>query len=266
MALESISKTLSYHLHSESLLEALSQQKSVKLSHFVGSTVSFLLDSLSEKQTLVVITPDYETAQFLDGDLREIGNKKTVLINPTFKKPYDKSQLTDTSALINRSEALEKVQTGEINLIIVSADALFDLFPSPKTFTDASFVIKKGELISLENLSEKLLGLGYERVNFVETAGEFSQRGGILDIFPLSTEFPVRLEFFGDEIDSIREFDLDSQRSVSFQDQVRLVPNVEQLNNDSHAPLFSFLPDTFVPFLIQEEFIHAELTQRFDTA
>jgi len=266
MALESISKTLSYHLHSESLFEALSQQKSVKLTRFVGSSVSFLLDSLSKKQTLIVITPDYETAQFLDGDLREIGNKETVLINPTFKKPYDRSQLTDTSALINRSEALEKVQTGEIKLILVSSDALFDLFPSPKTFNDASFVIKRGDLISLEILSEKLLKLGYERVNFVETAGEFSQRGGILDIFPLSTEFPVRLEFFGDEIDSLREFDIDSQRSVSFQDQVRLVPNVEQLNNDSHAPLFSFLPETVVPFLINEEFIHADLVQLFDTA
>ncbi|NCQ10906.1 MAG: hypothetical protein GW809_01915, partial [Bacteroidetes bacterium] len=175
MALEYISKTLSYHLHSESLFEALSQQKSVKLTRFVGSSVSFLLDSLSKKQTLIVITPDYETAQFLDGDLREIGNKETVLINPTFKKPYDRSQLTDTSALINRSEALEKVQTGEIKLILVSSDALFDLFPSPKTFNDASFVIKRGDLISLEILSEKLLKLGYERVNFVETAGEFSQ-------------------------------------------------------------------------------------------
>ncbi|TNE70834.1 transcription-repair coupling factor [bacterium] len=266
MALEHLSKTIATHLFLDSIRGAIKQQKSVKLSHFVGSTLPVLINELSKERSLLIVTPDFESAQFFEGDLRELGNNETVLFNPTFRKPYDKAQISDVSSLINRSEQLELILNRPKNVVVTSADALFDFVPSPKSFTDASFVIEKGDSISIDDLIAKIMDLGYDDVNFVGAPGEYSQRGGILDIYPLSTEYPVRLEFFGDEIDSIREFDPDSQRSVSFQDKVRLVPNVEQLSSTNLAPLFNFIPESYSVVLQQEDLIFAELENRLKQA
>lgn len=266
MALESISKTLSFHLQAPEIGAALSQKKSIKLTHYIGSTLAVLLHHLNEKHSFLVIAPEYETAQFLEGDLRELGNEHSILFNPTFRKPYDKAQFADSSALINRSELLELALSRKQNIIITSADAISDLIPSPKSFKDASVIIEKGQTRSMDSLAETIHDLGYEHVNFVSIPGEFSQRGGILDIFPLSTDYPVRLEFFGDEIESIREFDADSQRSISFQDQVRLVPNIEQLSTKAHEALFNYLPDSIIPVIINSDFVLSELESRYKLA
>lgn len=266
MALEQFSKTVASHLFRDEIQQAIHQKKSVKLSHFVGSTLAFLIHELSKEHSFFIVTPDFESAQFLEGDLRELGNTQTVLFNPTFRKPYDKAQLSDVTPLINRSEQLELLLSRPQNVVVTSADALFDLVPSPNSFSDASIIINKGDSLAMDDLVGKLMDLGYEEVSFVGAPGEYSQRGGILDIFPLSTDYPVRLEFFGDEIDSIREFDPDSQRSISFQERVRLVPNVEQLHRAELAPFFEFIPDSYPVVLHQEELIFADLNSRYQQA
>lgn len=263
MTIEQLLKSTHSTLQTDSILNALDEHKSVQLSHYIGSTLSLLAYQLSKLKQLIIITPDFETAQFIDGDLRELGHSSVILISPTFHKPYDNNQLADASALVNRSESLERIQQNETRIVLVSVDTLFDFFPSPDSFSDASILIKRGDIKTMDSIIGQLSDLGYRQVNFVETMGEYSKRGGILDVYPLSSDFPFRLEFFGDEIESIREFDLDSQRSVSFQDSIRLVPNIDQWKTNTFAPLFNFLPETFIPLVIQESFIKASFEEKF---
>ena len=84
-------------------------------------------------------------------------------------------------------------------------------------------------MLGPDELRQTLVDQGYEVVSFVDSPGEIAYRGGILDVFPYTGNYPVRLEFFGDEVDSIREFDPSTQRSVAFLDEARLVPDVSAI-------------------------------------
>ncbi len=108
-------------------------------------------------------------------------------------------------------------------------------------FDKASISLKKQSEMDPDALAEKLADQQYQTVSFVNEPGEYARRGGIIDIFPFSGEYPVRLEFFGNEIESIREFDPDSQRSVAFLDQIRLLPNLESFSDAARQSLISFL-------------------------
>src|SRR5699024_12026910 len=98
---------------------------------------------------------------------------------------------------------------------------------------------------------------------FVKQPGEFARRGGILDVFPYTGEYPIRMEFFGDEVDSIREFDPDSQRSISFLETIRLVPDASNLSTGQKQSLLSYLDEYTVVLLMNESLITSEIEERF---
>ncbi len=112
------------------------------------------------------------------------------------------------------------------NMAIVATQvALQPHLPPPEAFTSFCLTLKRGMEFDLNSFSEKVTILGYERVPLVETEGQWSRRGDIVDVFPVSSELPVRLEWFGDEIEQIREFDPATQRSALDKiDQLFLLP------------------------------------------
>ncbi|MEX2398277.1 MAG: transcription-repair coupling factor, partial [Balneolales bacterium] len=124
----------------------------------------------------------------------------------------------------------------------------------------------KGQELEPEELMGILGDQNYNRVSFVDEPGEFAPRGGILDVFPFSGNYPIRIEFFGNEIDSLREFDPDSQRSVSFLDSARLTPNVNTIGDDQKKHLLEYFDDDTVVFLFGAELIRADLDARFEDA
>src|SRR5699024_5832322 len=106
----------------------------------------------------------------------------------------------------------------------------------------------------------------YESVRFVKQPGEFARRGGILDVFPYTGEYPIRMEFFGDEVDSIREFDPDSQRSISLLETIRLVPDASNLSTGQKQGLLSYFDEDTVVLLMNESLIESEIVERFTQA
>lgn len=241
MALQKLSSLITSALHVDEILDATKKKQSVRLDRYVGSSSSFLIRELLKKQkNMLLVLPDYESAQFLKSDIEVLGLEQPLLFPPTGAKPYDTEKVMDSATMVQRSEVLEAIYGKKTKIVITSPDALFDKIASPESFAKASLKIEKNQEIAPESLVETLVDQGYNNVRFVDQPGDLALRGGILDIFPYSGEYPVRLEFFGEEIDSIREFDIHTQRSVSLQDSVRLVPNIQGLNGDTKQSLLTY--------------------------
>ena len=141
-----------------------------------------------------------------------------------------------------RMEILGRILKGEALIVLTTAQAAVQKGISPKQFRALSLKLAVGDVIERNDLLEHLVKIGYERTNQVEVQGEFCIRGGIVDIFPVNTHRPYRIEFFDDEVDSIRFFDVDSQTSVDKADRAEILPF--DVFNDKHrkSVITEFLP------------------------
>ena len=126
-----------------------------------------------------------------------------------------------------RLEIIKRIISGEPTVIITTVDGLMDKLPDIKYIKDRTISLRVGEVVDIDAVKSLLIMLGYENVTLVEAPGQFSVRGGIIDIFPLTEECPCRVELFGDEVDSIRYFDVESQRSIETVDEFSIFPATE---------------------------------------
>ncbi len=225
----------------------------IQVKGFVGSLSSFLIRKLGDDLAtpVVCVAPGEDAAAYLHSDVSQLSTSEDRLLRlpSTGHKPYDDEQMDDPGPLIARADVLQQISEGFQGVIITSIDALFEMVPPAEEVRRETIPIATGTLISPNDLIEQLVGLGFERVEFVEQPGEVALRGGILDVYPFAGDYPIRADFFGDEIDQIREFDPGSQRSVSRLTSARLVPNLErrQKPESQHTSIFTHLPaDTIV--------------------
>ena len=142
------------------------------------------------------------------------------------RAPWDLSVIRNRIATLS---ALTYSAEGSGPIVVTSARALLQKTLPPAQFRGATVKLRRGERHSMEQLILRWIGMGYEPVALVMEPGSFSRRGGILDVFPLSSEFPIRIEFFDDEIESLRRFDPASQRSIDRVEAARIVPAREAL-------------------------------------
>ena len=140
-----------------------------------------------------------------------------------------------------RATALWKIATGKASIVVTPVAATAILLRSADYYTDLARVLRRGETFDVENLLAHLNTVGYGSADVVEMPGEYALRGGILDVYSPEAERPVRIEFFGDEVESIRQFDPASQRSSNPMDEALLLPLTETpvqrstAGRDSHA-------------------------------
>jgi transcription-repair coupling factor (superfamily II helicase) len=213
-----------------------------------GSLPSFLVSLLFDEaeSTLLCIAPDVDDAAYLASDLEQLHPdlSRVLLFPPTGFKPFDPEQIPEAAALINRADVLQNLLDDSIRIVVTSADAVFERVPDRTHLQEETVRIRVGETVKPADLVEHLLKHQFDPVDFIEQPGHVALRGGILDVYPFTGDFPIRLEFFGNEIDSIREIDIHSQRSISEVREARLVPNLERLDGRSggYASLFDFLP------------------------
>lgn len=265
MSLSSIRKTFNSAIPWQEIATHIGEQNVIQLDHFVGSTPALFLAHLSQKYDhIVTIFPNAEAARFLKSDLDSLETEHSFLFPPTGNKPYDDQQITDNALIIQRSEVLENIQHNDRSITVTSVDALYEKIISPEAFSDASMQISTGDTVDIEALKKELIDQQYASVKFVDRPGEFAQRGGILDVFPYSGDYPVRLEFFGDEVDSIREFDPDSQRSVSYLKNTRFVPDATNLDAGPRKQLLSYVGEDTIVVLFNASLILAEFKNHFE--
>ena len=199
------------------IIEALQQDKiSLQLRNLVGSSLSFVIAEAFKKtdRPYLLIFDNKEEAAYYLNDLEQLLGDKNVLFYPSsYRRPYQIEE-TDNANILLRSEVLNRINSRKKPAIIITyPTALFEKVVTKKELEKNTLKVTLGENLSLDFVNEILFEYKFKRVDFVTEPGDFSMRGGIIDVFSFSNDEPYRIEFFGDEIDSIRTFDVASQLS-----------------------------------------------------
>ena len=208
------------------------------LKGLTGSGAAFVLSAVFDKpgrQQHLVVMPDKEQAAYLYNDLENLlgdaeadyGKKRVLFYPTTYKRPYE-PDLTDKAYQLSRTEVLNRFASGEKKTVVVSyPEALAEKVITKQFLTKNTMRLKTGEEVSQDFIIDLLLEYGFERVDFVAEPGQFAIRGSLVDVFSFSNDHPYRIEFFGDEVESIRTFDPVSQLSVDKLTSISLLPNVQ---------------------------------------
>ncbi|KAF0131364.1 MAG: transcription-repair coupling factor (superfamily II helicase) [Bacteroidetes bacterium] len=217
--------------------EALHNENHILLQGLSGSSKSGYLSALSEiigGQHLVVCS-DKESAAYFYNDIESLFdernvdfNKKQVLFYPTsYKKPYEPEK-PDNTYILSRAEVLGRWSVSERKTIVVTyPEALCEKVVTRNYLNRNTLKLKVTERVSLDFIADVLSEYNFERVDFVVEPGQFSIRGGLLDVFSFSNDYPYRIEFFGEEVESIRSFDPVTQLSVQPLQRINLLPNIQ---------------------------------------
>lgn len=213
------------------IVDALQQeQPHFQIANLVGSSLSFVISESFKKadKPYLLIFNDKEEAAYYLNDLEQLLGDKNVLFYPgSYRRPYQIEE-TDNANVLLRSEVLNRINSQKKPAIIVTyPTALFEKVVTKKDLEKNTLKITVGESLSPDFVNEVLFEYNFNRVDFVTEPGEFSVRGGIIDVFSFSNDEPYRIEFFGDEIDSIRTFDVETQLSKEKLKKVSIMPNVE---------------------------------------
>ncbi len=224
------------------------EESYVQLKGISGSLDAILVATIYQNnhQNHLVILHDKEEAAYFHYDLQNLLTGKEVLFFPTsYKRPYEFEE-TENANVLMRAEILNRVNhkasSGEI--IVTYPEALTEKVINKKSLLKNTFSAKVGEKIDVEFLSELLSTYDFEKTDFVYEAGQFAIRGGIVDVFSYAHDLPYRLELFGDEIESIRTFDPNTQLSVDNVKEINLIPNVQtKLILEERQGFIDFLPN-----------------------
>ncbi|WP_439152988.1 transcription-repair coupling factor [Winogradskyella sp.] len=225
-----ISQTFSQTLQLQNLQNTIAQTEGkTHLKGLVGSSFSVAISEVfktAEKPFLVVFDDKEEAAYYLN-DLEQLINDKDVLFYPgSYRRPYQIEETNNANVLL-RAEVLNRINSRRKPAIIVTyPDALFEKVVTKKELEKNTLKISVGSELSIDFVNEVLFEYKFKRVDFVTEPGEFSVRGGIIDVFSFSHDEPYRIEFFGDEVDSIRTFDVETQLSTERIKKVGIIPNV----------------------------------------
>ncbi len=197
----------------------------------VGSGISFLISECFEKvgKTILFVCEDREKAAYQLNDFERLLDTENVLFFPSsYRKPYQ-TETTDNANVLLRSEVLTKLINSKKPKVIVSyPQAIFEKVMSQETLRKSTLNVIKGNKLSLDFVNEMLFEYQFDRVDFVTQPGEFSVRGGIIDVFSFANQHPYRIEFYGDQIESLRSFDIASQLSISTLEKIQLLPNTSE--------------------------------------
>lgn len=224
----------------------------------------------SRKDTILIVAPDQGKADTigttLSAYMKIIGDKRTLV--PVNELTLGRNQWVPENEA-SRCAALELALSGKPAVFLATAQVLMSSTLSPKGFTKRIFSLKKGDSWDLDELKKRLVELDYDNEFEVQTPGEFAHRGGILDIYSPLYDAPVRLEFWGDEIDSMRFFLPDTQRSFKDVDEIRIVPRgmaVLDADENEQALVSDFFADDVPLVLCGPDTIREHLKEYGDAA
>ena len=178
---------------------------------------------------VLVITKSEADAAKLTADINTLSGKETALLFPAKDMTLGDAEAVSGDYTRKRIEVLYRLSEGSIPMAVCSPDSAIQLTLSKKQIRENSVTLKKGSEHDLPRLVEKLAAAGFARFDAVEGRGQISVRGSILDIFPVNSDKPVRIEFWDDEIDRMSYFETETQRRTDDIDEIRIAPNTELL-------------------------------------
>ena len=233
-----------------------SSAKKIFLEGLLGSSAPMLFGSIASKcaHPLIFVLQDAEEAGYFYHDLTQLLGDKNVLFFPSSYRRAVKYAQRDAASEILRTEVLaaisslagnHKVQSSKFKVqspfIVSYPEALAELVVSKKNLDERTLVLEKDQRVDISDVTKTLREFGFREVDYVYEPGQFALRGSILDVYSFSCEYPYRVDLFGDDIDSIRTFEVEDQLSKEQKDRVEIVPELTSISEDKVAFL-SFVP------------------------
>ncbi|MBR1518195.1 MAG: transcription-repair coupling factor [Prevotella sp.] len=247
--------------------------KTIFLQGLMSSAAPMLFASIADTThtTFLFILSDSDEAGYFYNDLRQIlGNDGAMLLPSSFRRSVKFAQ-RDAANEILRTEVLSKLSAakgrrkdnnGRATLIVSHPEALAEMVVSQRNISEKTIHLRRGENVDLTMLERRLRDVGFREVDYVYEPGQFAVRGSILDIYSFAHELPYRVDFFGDEIDTIRTFEVESQLSKENKDEIDIVPELA-LSTDK-TPFLSFLPKDAVVVAKDIEFVCQTVARIYD--
>jgi transcription-repair coupling factor (superfamily II helicase) len=253
------------------LAEALKGNNSrVQLRNVTGSTGSFIaaaVHKITSAPQLIILSDKEEAAYFLN-DLENLLGQDYVLFFPaSYRRPYEIEE-TDNANILLRAEVLNRINRDNKPVFIVSyPEALTEKVVTKMHLTKNTLEIKQDEKISIEFITDVFNEYGFRRVDYVIEPGQFSVRGGIVDVFSFSNDYPYRIEFFGDDVDSIRSFDPITQLSVSKLVKATIIPNVQdRMLLEQRQTFLEYIPESTSIWFKDHQLTLDKIEKEFDLA
>ena len=276
MSKATISKAFSQSLQLQKLGKLISQpfdssnKNIIHIKDLIGSSLSFAIANTFEtaNKPFVVILNDKEEAAYYLNDLEQLIDKDRVLFYPgSYRRPYQIEE-TDNANVLLRAEVLNRINSKKKPAIIITyPDALFEKVVTRKELEKNTLKVNVNDTISIDFVNEVLFEYQFKRVDFVTEPGEFSVRGGIVDVFSFSNDEPYRIEFFGDEVDSIRAFDVESQLSTNQIKNITIIPNVEnKAMQETRESFLKYIASKTVIFCKDLETLSNRIDKNFEKA
>lgn len=256
----------------QQIVASLQEKNRVKLhlSGLLGSAISFVIRSAFKKAELpfLVILNNKEEAAYYLNDLEQMIGEQDVLFYPSsYRRPYQIEE-TDNANVLLRAEVLNRINSRKKPAVIVSyPEALFEKVVTRRDLDKNTLKVSVGDKISIDFINEVLFEYEFKRVDFITEPGEFSVRGGIVDVFSFSNDNPYRIEFFGDEVESIRTFDVATQLSLEQQKKITIIPNVEnKVFQENRESFLDYISEQTVLFIQNTEDLLSQLDKQFARA
>ena len=255
--------------------------KTVFLEGLMCSSAPMLFASVMPKaklSTILFILQDADEAGYFYHDLVQLLNDKKVLFFPSSYRRAVKYAQRDAANEILRTEVLAKISNQSSVFIVSYPEAIAELVISKKVLDDRTLTLHQGDTMDVDATVKTLRELGFDEVDYVYEPGQFALRGSILDVYSYSSEFPYRIDLFGDDIDSIRTFEVDTQLSKDKCEQIEIVPELGVVE-ENKVSFLSFLPENTlmvvkdflyvrdaIDRIYQEGFSQQALTERMEGA
>ena len=218
--------------------------KTISLEGLLASSAPMLFGSLSSKckHPMLFILQDAEEAGYFYHDLTQLIGDGRVLFFPSSYRRAIKYAQRDAASEILRTEVMARM--GESLYVVTYPEAIAELVVSKQSLDDRTLILKKDQTIAIADIEKTLREFGFREVDYVYEPGQFALRGSILDVYSFSCEYPYRIDFFGEDIDSIRTFEVEDQLSKEQRDKIEIVP--ELVTIDDKVPFLSFVPKNTV--------------------
>ncbi|HEU5168564.1 MAG TPA: transcription-repair coupling factor [Chitinophagaceae bacterium] len=251
---------------------SFSQPQKIYLENLRGSSPEFFSAAVFEHPSCsqfnhLIVLNDAEDAAYFHNTLENLTGALDIFYFPASFKQRKNFSLLNSSHVMLRTEALTKIASqlntsGSVNkkVLVTYPEALFEKVVVSNTLSSNIIFIKNGDTLNTDSLLLKLADFGFERTDFVYEPGQFAIRGGILDIYSFGNEKPYRVELFGNEVDSIRIIDPETQLSERKLLQVSIIPNIEtQFVDKEKISLLEFLPENTIVWMRDEELVYKKL-------
>jgi transcription-repair coupling factor (superfamily II helicase) len=267
LEIKELNKVFENHPKITESLNKIKTNSKIYLRNLIGSSSSIFASTLINKidTSHVFVLSDKEEAAYFHNDLAIFLNTKPLFFPTSYKRSIIYGQ-EDSANLLLRAECLQTLAKDNKSIIVTYPEALVEKVVNKENLINSTLNLGVGEDVSIEFIQEVLEEYDFQYVDFVYEPGQFSIRGSIIDIFSFASDFPYRIDFFGDEVESIRSFDIENQLSKENFQSISILPNIVNPDSDNqdliqNENIFSFINDDTLVWIENSQFVFDRISE-----